>query len=282
VSYKIPEEVFRGNYSKLEWRIGTSEARSVLPIWFLCWNYQNRQYYRAWVGKTAKGSLARPREVTGLTGGRHRSDRWLPTATRGPTVKRFYLLPSFFSLFTHSPGPLPPQNCERPPSLSYSTSLSPPWISKDSTMEKVQDWMEITLLRILHRFPFEFFGFPSSSSLSRYSKLCFARSPYMVQRFKFPLVEHLLRSPRSYTYRSIRFLWTHCENPRFGVGWPSPVWPVACVQSQILFSSCFLTHIYIRLSHVYLDQILDSKLHRLNVGAIGSVLGGIGLTGAPH
>jgi hypothetical protein len=36
------------------------------------------------------------------------------------------------------------------------------------------------------------------------------------------------------------------------------------------------------LSHVYLDQILDSKLHRLNVAAIGSVLGGTSLTGAPH
>jgi hypothetical protein len=38
-----------------------------------------------------------------------------------------------------------------------------------------------------------------------------------------PLVEHLLRSPRRHTYRSIRFRWTHYENPRFGVGRPSPV-----------------------------------------------------------
>jgi hypothetical protein len=65
----------------------------------------------------------------------------------------------------------------------------------------------------------------------------------LVQRFEFPLVEHLLRSPRRHTYRSIRFRWTHCEKPRFGVGRPSPVRPV---------------------------------------GAIGSVLGGTGLTGAPH
>jgi hypothetical protein len=49
----------------------------------------------------------------------------------------------------------------------------------------------------------------------------------MVQRFEFPLVEHLLRSPRGHTYRSIRFRWTHCENPRFGVGRPTPVWQVA-------------------------------------------------------
>jgi hypothetical protein len=83
-------------------------------------------------------------------------------------------------------------------------------------MEKVQVWMEITRLRTLHWFPFEFFGFPSSSSLSRYSKLCFARSPYMVQRFEFPLVEHRLRSPRSHTYRSIEFFWTHYENSRIG------------------------------------------------------------------
>jgi hypothetical protein len=48
-----------------------------------------------------------------------------------------------------------------------------------------------------------------------------------VQRFEFPLVYHLLRTPRRHTYRAIKFHWTHCENPRFGVGRPSPVWPVA-------------------------------------------------------
>jgi hypothetical protein len=133
--------------------------------------------------------------------------------------------PTIFSLFTHSPDPLRPQDRERPPSLSSSTSLSP-WISKDSTMEKVQDWMEIALLKTLHWFPFEFFGFLSSSSLSRYSKLCFARSPYMVQRFEFPLVEHLMRSPRSHTYRSKDFCWTHCENSRIGGGQLAPVWLV--------------------------------------------------------
>jgi hypothetical protein len=93
----------------------------------------------------------------------------------------------------------------------------------------------------------------------------------MVQRFEFPLVEHLLRSPRRHTYRSIRFRWTHCEKPRFGVGRPSPVWSVARVQPQMLFSSCFSTHIYFRLSHVHLEQISDSYLLRSNVGAIGSV-----------
>jgi hypothetical protein len=36
VSHIIPEEGFRGVYAKLEWGIGTSEARSVLPIWLLC------------------------------------------------------------------------------------------------------------------------------------------------------------------------------------------------------------------------------------------------------
>jgi hypothetical protein len=35
VSYKIPEEVFKGKFAKWKRRIGTSEARSVLPIWFL-------------------------------------------------------------------------------------------------------------------------------------------------------------------------------------------------------------------------------------------------------
>jgi hypothetical protein len=99
--------------------------------------------------------------------------------------------------------------------LSFYLSL-PPWKPKDSTMEKVQDWMEITLPRTLHWFPFEFFGSPSSSSLKRYSKLCFSRSAYVVQRFEFPLVEQLLRTPRRHTYRSVEFCWTQCENSRFG------------------------------------------------------------------
>jgi hypothetical protein len=80
----------------------------------------------------------------------------------------------------------------------------------------------------------------------------------LVQRFEFPLVEHLLRSSRRHTYRSIMFRWTHCENPRFGGGRPPPVWPVARVQPQMLFSPCISTHIYSRMSFDHLDQILDS------------------------
>jgi hypothetical protein len=64
-----------------------------------------------------------------------------------------------------------------------------------------------------------------------------------LQRFEFPLVYHLLRTPRRHTYRSIRFHWTHCKNPRFGVGRLSLVWPVALVQPQMLFSSCY-TYLY--------------------------------------
>jgi hypothetical protein len=78
-----------------------------------------------------------------------------------------------------------------------------------------------------------------------------------VQTFEFPLVYHLLRSPRRHTYRSIKFHWTHCGLHRSD-RWPSPVWPVARVQSQILFSSCFSTHICVGLSHEHLYQILDS------------------------
>jgi hypothetical protein len=74
--------------------------------------------------------------------------------------------------------------------------------------------MEITLLRTLHWFPIKFFVSSLSSYLKRYSKLCFARSPYLVQIFEFPLVEHLLTSPRSHTYRSIDFCSIHCENSR--------------------------------------------------------------------
>jgi hypothetical protein len=59
----------------------------------------------------------------------------------------------------------------------------------------------------------------------RYSNLRFTQSLHSMQRFEFPLVYHLLRTPRRHTYRSIKFRWTHCENPRFGVGRPSPVRP---------------------------------------------------------
>jgi hypothetical protein len=97
-----------------------------------------------------------------------------------------------------------------------------PWRFEVSTKGKAQDWKQKDPLRPLFTFPFEFFGFISSSSLQRYSNFHFARSPYMVKRFEFSLVKHLLRSPRRHTYRSIRFRWTHCENPRFGVRQPSP------------------------------------------------------------
>jgi hypothetical protein len=138
-------------------------------------------------------------------------------------------------------------------------------------MEKVQDWMEITLLRTLHWFPLEFFGFPSSSSLSRYSKLCFARSPYMVQRFEFPLVEHLLRSPRSHTYRSLDFCWTHCENSRIGGGRLAPVWPV--LPTGLTVGGCqtlspvffvFSTHIYVEIILVHLYQHLSVPVTEIN------------------
>jgi hypothetical protein len=74
----------------------------------------------------------------------------------------------------------------------------------------------------------------------------------MVQRFEFPLVEHLMWSPRRHSYRSIRFRWTHCENQSFGVGRPSPVWPVAvtgltggvCPALNVVFFLCFNTYLF--------------------------------------
>jgi hypothetical protein len=113
VSYKTPEEVFRGVYSKLEWRIRTSKARSVLPIWFLCWIYQNHRYYRARVGKTAKGSLARPRAVTGLTGGA----RLQPWAN---SEKNLLFYPASFSLLHYSPASTHPNRGD------HLLSLLPP------------------------------------------------------------------------------------------------------------------------------------------------------------
>jgi hypothetical protein len=124
VSHKIFGENLRSKISNWKWRIGTFEARSILPICPLCWIYQNRRYYRGRVGKTAKGSLARPRAVTGLTGARHRSNRWRPTSTRGSIVKISSFLPLLLlspPLFTRS-HPFP--NRGGPSLLPSFTSLN--------------------------------------------------------------------------------------------------------------------------------------------------------------
>jgi hypothetical protein len=91
------------------------------------------------------------------------------------------------------------------PLFSLSHLSQNPWRFEVSNKGRHQDWKQEDLSRPLFTIPLEFFGFLSSSSLQRYSNLHFARSPYMVQRFEFPLVEHLLRSPRRHTYKSIRF-----------------------------------------------------------------------------
>jgi hypothetical protein len=104
-------------------------------------------------------------------------------------------------LFTRSH---PFQTVEAPP-FSLSHLSQNPWRFEVSNKGRHQDWKQEDLSRPLFTIPLEFFGFLSSSSLQRYSNLHFARSPYMVQRFEFPLVEHLLRSPRRHTYKSIRF-----------------------------------------------------------------------------
>jgi hypothetical protein len=103
--------------SNWKWRIGTSEARSVLPICPLCWIYQIWRYYRGRVRKNAKGSLARPRAVTGLTAGA----RLQPV---GQQWKESTLLPPPFSLLPYSPAFTPSKTVNTPSPLS-STSLSP-------------------------------------------------------------------------------------------------------------------------------------------------------------
>jgi hypothetical protein len=133
-------------------------------------------------------------------------------------ILSFTPLPSLSSII-HQVSTLSKSWRTLPSSLFHLSQL--PWSCKDSTKGKTQGWKQKDLLKPLLTFPFECFGFNSSSSLQRYSNLHFARSPYMVQSFEFALVEHLLRSPRRHTYRSIRFRWTHCENPRFGIGRPS-------------------------------------------------------------
>jgi hypothetical protein len=110
VSHKIFGEDLRSKISNWEWRIGTSEAKSVLPIWLLCWVYQNRRYYRGRVGKTAKGSLARQRVVTGLTGGRHGLTSGARLQPVGQQWKYPLFYPSSFSLLHYSPGLTPPNH----------------------------------------------------------------------------------------------------------------------------------------------------------------------------
>jgi hypothetical protein len=196
-------------------------------------------------------SLAWPAVVTGLTGDRHRSDRWRPASARGATVKGILLPP--FLLSPPSFTTFPASNREEHTPLSSLLHLSQvPWWFEVWTKEKPQDWKEKDLPRPLFTFPLEFLGFNSSSSLQRYSNLSFARSPHMVQSFEFPLVEHLLRSPRRHSYRSIAFCWTHCEKSRIGVGRPSPVWPVvvtgltggACPPPNCVFLLFFNTYLF--------------------------------------
>jgi hypothetical protein len=45
-------------------------------------------------------------------------------------------------------------------------------------------------------------------------KTLFCRISLLGAKIEFPLVKHPLRSPRSHTYISINFCWTHCENSR--------------------------------------------------------------------
>jgi hypothetical protein len=177
---------------------------------------------------------------------------------------------------------------ETPSSPSFHLSQSP-WTPKDSTKERHQDWMENTLPRTLHLFSFKFLEFPSSSSLKRYSNLRFAWYLYSVQRFEFPLVEHHLRTPRRHTYSSIDFCWTHCENSRFGGGRLAPIWPV--LPTGLTGGGCpTLNHVFFMFStNIYAGMLLDHQysylfiqLLRLTFEAIGSVLDGTGLTGAPH
>jgi hypothetical protein len=140
VSHKIFGEDSRRKISKWKRRIETSVGMSVLPIRFICWIYQNCQFYRGRVGKPDKDSLDRPRAVTGLTNARHRSDRVRPTSTRGATVNGIHFLPLSFSLLYHFTRVTPPPNREEPPLLHSCTSLSPMEIwrfnkGKDSRLE---------------------------------------------------------------------------------------------------------------------------------------------------
>jgi hypothetical protein len=196
--------------------------------------------------------------LSGLTCGCHRSDRWpspvwpvTPGVSPWGHSKRnpFTPLPSLSSIIHHPTTASKPWT--PPPSPLFHLSHNPWWFEV-STKEKPQDWKQKDLLRPLFTFPFVFLGFNSSSSLQRYSNLSFARSPHLVQSFEFPLVEHLLRSPRRHSYRSIAFCWTHCEKSQIGFGRLSPVWPVAvtgltggaCPPQNVFFFLFFNTYLF--------------------------------------
>jgi hypothetical protein len=111
MSYKVFGEDLRSKISKRKKRIGTFQGMSVLPIWLLCWIYQNRRFYRGWVGKTDKDSLVRPRAVTGLTG----DARLQPV---GPQQKESTFLPLSFSLLYHFTTITHPNRGAPPPFFS--------------------------------------------------------------------------------------------------------------------------------------------------------------------
>jgi hypothetical protein len=242
-------EKFQGAKSQKK-RDGTTEGVSVLPIRTLCWILSGSSVLPKGGRKNRYGLSGLTAAVTGLTGCRHRSDRWRPALARGATVKGILLPPFLLSPLSFTILWLQTVNTFLP--FTSLSTPSTPWRFEDSTKEKPQDWKQKDLPRPLFTFPFVFLGFNSSSSLQRYSKLSFARSPHLVQSFEFPLVEHLLRSPRRHSYRSIAFCWTHCEKSQIGVGRPSPVWPVAvtgltggaCLPQTVFFFLFFNTYLF--------------------------------------
>jgi hypothetical protein len=119
---------------------------AVLPIRSLYWNYQNHQYYRPYIGTTAKASLVRPRGVTGLTGDSHRSDRWCPGATRECIVKEYHYVKTSNRSHNICTGPLTPvtsthicNGCCLAP-VTYKRVRTSPGLASTTPVTNVDFW----------------------------------------------------------------------------------------------------------------------------------------------
>ena len=127
----------------------------------------------------------------------------IPRAVK-PGLTDFTVYPSswLYSVLSLSLYPLlsPHQQNISPPFQNHAPplpKLSPllPWRFEVWIKEKLVPSAEKIPLRRLNRVPNRFFGFKSSSSLQRYSKLVFARSINSMSSFESPLVEYLLTTP---------------------------------------------------------------------------------------
>jgi hypothetical protein len=125
-----------------------------------------------------------------------------PTSTCGATVKGIHFLPLSFSLLFHFTSTSVPNRGATPSFFS----LSPPSKSMEVwrfNQEKGSRLEAKGSPKAPLHFPIRVHWIQLEFLSPKVFKSSFCPTPYMVQRFEFPLVEHLMRSPRRHTYRSM-------------------------------------------------------------------------------